>query len=126
MGVSVGVVNGQSLLGSFGGMHSGGAGGGSNNGSAVGAGQLGLRGDGESVKLQDIKVAVQLTYIVGWFDSSMNAEGLCTTIVQAWFEKLETALASYLRGKPDHAEFDRVFSMVYHLLDSNAQVYLKT
>ena len=60
--------------------------------------------------------------MVNKFDSPTNAEGLCSTSVQAWFEKLEMALALYLGGKPDHVEFDRVFSMVYHLLDSRAQV----
>ena len=46
--------------------------------------------------------------------------------IQAWFEKLEMALASYLGGRLDHFELNRVFSMVYHLLDLRAQVYVKT
>ena len=63
--------------------------------------------------------------MVGKFNSSTNAEGLCSTAVEALFEKLEMALASYLGGRPNHVEFDRVFSMVYHLLNSCAQVYIK-
>ena len=69
---------------------------------------------------------MQLTSMIGKFDSSTNTEGLCSTGVQAWFEKLNLALASYLGGRPEHVEFDRVFSMVYHLLYSHAQVYVKT
>ena len=69
---------------------------------------------------------MQLTSIVSKFNSSTNTEGLCSTGVQAWFEKLEMDLASYLEGRPDHVEFDRVFSIVYHLLDSCAQVYVNT
>ena len=68
---------------------------------------------------------MQLTSMVNKFDSSTNAEGLCSTDVQAWSEKLEMAFTSYLGGRPDHGEFDQVFSMVYYLLDSHAQVYVK-
>ena len=69
---------------------------------------------------------MQLTSMVGKFDSSANEEGLCSTGIQAWFEKFEMALALYLGGRPDHVEFDLVFSMVYYLLDSRAHVYVKT
>ena len=88
LGVQGGVTNGSLLLGSFGGSRHGVAGGGSNNGGIVGTGQPGSRGERNSLQPHDIEVAVQLTSMVGKFDSSTDAEGLCSTGVQAWFEKL--------------------------------------
>ena len=74
----------------------------------------------------NLKVISQLTHAVGKFSSKTSPNGICRMGVLVWLSRLELALQSYFLADLNFVDCNRLWQIVFHLLDERAQVFIST
>ena len=72
----------------------------------------------------NLKVISQLTHAVGKFSSKTSPNGICRMGVSVWLCRLELALQSYFLADLNFVDYNRLWWIVFHLLDERAQVFI--
>ena len=77
-------------------------------------------GDEMALATNDLKVISQSMHAVGKFSSKTSSEGVCRMGVSAWLSRLELALQSYFLADLNFVDYNRLWRIVFHLLDERA------